>query len=118
MLTEPMVEIPTQIRDEIRTMRTDLASRIDKTNERLDRTNERLDRMVHEQIRQTTALTELAQGQRQLVDEVTGLNGRIDNVLTGAMETQVRLHDQALDEQRDRTARLEARVHMLETKAV
>jgi chromosome segregation ATPase len=86
-------EILIEIRDEIRATRTDLGSRIDQTNSRIDRTNDRLDRLVQEQIRQATAVVELQVGQREMRDEIRGLNARIDNVLTGSVGSAVKEHE-------------------------
>lgn len=59
-VSDVTVEILKQIRDEIRTTRTDLAGRIDQTNARLDQTNARLDKVEE-------TLLELATQQRFMV---------------------------------------------------
>jgi methyl-accepting chemotaxis protein len=50
------VEILKQIRDEIRTTRTELSSRIDQTNQRLDQTNQRLD-LVEDTVKEMATQT-------------------------------------------------------------
>lgn len=85
------VQILTSIRDEIRTMRTDLTAAIDRTNERLDQTNERLDQTNIRLDRANDRLDRVehrldlhGQALTKLIGEVRGMNERIDNVLTGA----------------------------------
>ena len=45
-----MIKILGQIRDELKTTRTELSSRLDVTNQRLDETNQRLDHLERRQV--------------------------------------------------------------------
>jgi len=106
------VEILKSIRDEMRGMR----EAQEQTNVRLDRTNERLDRVVQEQIRHATAIVGLEVGQRAIVDgmkamatELHGLNGRVDNVLTGPLGATTKATAERVDRLEARVERIEAR---------
>ena len=75
--TDVTLEILKDIRDEVRQTRTDLSSRIDRTNERLETMredlSERIDglsrRVVESEVRTATAITDLAGA----VSEMTGV---------------------------------------------
>ncbi|MBI5513395.1 MAG: hypothetical protein HY909_06470 [Deltaproteobacteria bacterium] len=105
-------------------------TRLDETNNRLGQSNKRLDMVVQEQIRQSTAIIAMQAGQEALVqavvaldrrqdaleagvgrvvEELSKLNDRVDNVLTGPLGGQVR-------ESSARFERLEARVDVLERR--
>ena len=110
-------DITTQILIEIR-------DSIRITNDRVERTNERLDCVIHEEIRQTNALVELAAGQRELAagqreivqvlvlmnNELRSQNARLDNVLMGHRGATTR-------EDKDRLNDLQHRVEVLEKRA-
>lgn len=49
-MTDIMVKILGQIRDELKTTRSELSGRLDQTNQRLDQTNQRLDRLDRRQV--------------------------------------------------------------------
>jgi len=78
-MTDLTNQILIEIRDEIRTTRTDLSGRIDETNQRLDQTNQRLDqsnqrldrlerRQVEGEIRISTEVVALTGALNQLKD--------------------------------------------------
>jgi len=103
-----------EIRDEIKSTRTELRDEIRATNDRLDQTNERLDQTnqrlgTHEEV--LTKLVDLGQRHEQvlgkLVTSVDQLNGRFDNFLTGA-------HQKAHEDTRRKYEELDARVTRLE----
>jgi len=117
-----------EIRDEIKSTRTELRDeiratndRLDQTNERLDQTNQRLDQTnqrldqanqrlgTHEEV--LTKLVDLGERHEQvlgkLVTSVDQLNGRFDNFLTGA-------HQKAHEDTRRKYEELDARVTRLE----
>jgi chromosome segregation ATPase len=90
------LQVLRQIRDEIVTTRTDLATRIDRTNERLDQTNDRLDHVegtidrrlghVEETLVELAAqqtfvskfVRSLATRDRDLAEDVDELRTRVD----------------------------------------
>jgi hypothetical protein len=88
------VQLLTEIRDEIRTTRTDLGGRIDQTNARIDQTNSRLDqtnhrldqtnaRLVETEIRLGTAIADMAGTLHDVRDrliENLALGQRVDRV--------------------------------------
>lgn len=81
------IQVLRQIRDEIITTRTDLAVRIDRTNERIDGTNERVERVEHalldlaEQQRFVVRhLRTLSERDRRLEEDITEIRGRLEVV--------------------------------------
>ncbi len=49
-MSDRAIKILGQIRDELKTTRTELSSRLDVTNQRLDETNQRLDHLERRQV--------------------------------------------------------------------
>jgi uncharacterized protein YoxC len=88
----------TQIRDEIRTTRTELSARLDQTNELLDQTNELLDQ-TNERLDQTNerlshlevAMLDLAEQQRFTVRWLTAGTERDRRLERDVSELKLRL---------------------------
>lgn len=88
-----MIKILGQIRDELKTTRTELSSRLDATNQRLDATNQRLDesnqRLEHLERRQVETEVRLA---TELVS-VSAAIGDLKKVMVEDRKLRAQVHD-------------------------
>jgi len=80
-----------EIRDEIRTTRTDVNERLDRTNERLDQTNERLDETNFRLGHLETTMNELAHQQSFVVRWLKAGTARDRRMETGLVKLTARV---------------------------
>lgn len=99
MSSDLTTEILIQIRDELRTTRTELSSRIDATNERLDRVEKR---QTESDVRLTTEIVALVGAVRQVRDLLKDDRGTRD---------AVQKHEERFVEVEQRLAAVEEQSH-------
>ena len=99
------VQILREIRDEIRTTRVDLGSKIDQTNSRLDQTNSRLDQ-TNNRIDQTNSRLDLVEG--TLLDLAKQQRFLVRNAKRSTIRETKFIQD--VDELRGRLDELESRL--------
>ena len=97
------VSILREIRDEIRTTRTDLGSRIDATNQRLDAGLG----AINERLGETNARLDETNGRLAVVETTLKDFAGQHLLLTRYVKNTVDRHDDAIDDLRDRVEKLE-----------
>ncbi len=85
-----------EIRDEVRTTRTDLTERVDHLTERVDEQGSLLQTIADVQIRQEALLQRHDDALGSIVHELRRIHERIDHVYEGPLTSAVRDHEARL----------------------